>query len=60
MQCDNLKTTSREHTGQHRQSGGGGPDEDDDDDDDVGVYKLLNSSFLLLQSMAGAFLAARF
>lgn len=24
------------------------------------VYKLLNSSFLLLQSMAGAFLAARF
>lgn len=29
----------------------------DDDDDD---YKLLNSSFLLLQSMGGAFLPDRF
>lgn len=29
-------------------------------EDGCGVYKLLNSSFLLLQSMAGAFLAPRF
>lgn len=42
-----------EITGQQRWSG-------DPDDEDGDVYKLLNSSFFLLQSIVGGFLAPRF